>query len=323
MMLGVVNHHVRGAVRRSRSTLITDSANSSSWTTDDEADADAASWTTEVDIHDDPRRDETPAERPTSSIEPPSNTAERLSCLPVPFLVLTPFLLWRRTDQPVSVVSTISLLMSSYLFFCIVSLSETVGVFTIFVYVSHLPLLAFAIRLLSTFAGMTVLYLNTICAAGLCGVAIAERRRHNGSENSVKAVQINDKSDPAFPAMVASLMSLVCAARVLWMCFSFRPEDAVAAIFELSFMAIGCLFSWMLFVDGCLLHGALFSGHTLGMLGVAGLMFFYTMLFALAMLFGETVAAIVPWVTAMATAGLLGYTLTVYQQHKQLQRARE
>jgi hypothetical protein len=116
-------------------------------------------------------------------------------------------------------------------------------------------------------------------------------------------------------------MSLVCAARVLWMCFSFGPEDAVSAIFELSFMAIVSLFSWTLFVDGCLLHGALFSGHTLGMLGVAGLMFFYTMLFALAMLFGEAVAVIVPWVTAMATAGLLGYTLTVDQQYKQLQRA--
>jgi hypothetical protein len=168
---------------------------------------------------------------------------------------------------------------------------------------------------------MTVLYLNTICAAGLCGVAIAERRRRSGSEKSAKAVRINDKSDPAFPAMVASLMSLVCAARVLWMCFSFGPEDAVSAIFELSFMAIVSLFSWTLFVDGCLLHGALFSGHTLGMLGVAGLMFFYTMLFALAMLFGEAVAVIVPWVTAMATAGLLGYTLTVDQQYKQLQRA--
>jgi hypothetical protein len=39
------------------------------------------------------------------------------------------------------------------------------------------------------------------------------------------------------------------------------------------------------------------------------------------MLFGEAVAVIVPWVTAMATAGLLGYTLTVDQQYKQLQRA--
>ncbi|PVH32359.1 hypothetical protein PAHAL_9G381700 [Panicum hallii] len=240
-MLGVNHHHqVRRAVRRSRSPLITDSANSSSRTTDDEADADEA---------------------PTSSVEPPSYTAKRLSCRLVLCLVLAPFLLWRRTDQPVAL------------------------------------------------AGMTVLYLNTICAAGLCGVAIAERRRRSGSEKSAKAVRINDKSDPAFPAMVASLMSLVCAARVLWMCFSFGPEDAVSAIFELSFMAIVSLFSWTLFVDGCLLHGALFSGHTLGMLGVAGLMFFYTMLFALAMLF------------AMATAGLLGYTLTVDQQYKQLQRA--
>jgi hypothetical protein len=44
MMLGVNHHHqVRRAVRRSRSPLITDSANSSSRTTDDEADADEAS----------------------------------------------------------------------------------------------------------------------------------------------------------------------------------------------------------------------------------------------------------------------------------------
>ena len=74
-------------------------------------------------------------------------------------------------------------------------------------------------------------------------------------------------------------------------------------------------------MDGCLLHGALFSGHTLGMLGVAGTMFFYVTLFALAIIFGEAVAVIVPWVTAMATAGLLGYTLTVYQQYRQLQPA--
>ncbi|OEL32973.1 hypothetical protein BAE44_0006008 [Dichanthelium oligosanthes] len=181
--------------------------------------------------------------------------------------------------------------------------------FTIFIYVSPLPLplLALAIiRLLSPFTGMTVLYLNTIWTTGLCAFLLAERRQIGGGEEYATAVKINDKSDFAAPAMLlVSLMSLVCTVRVLWMCFSFGPEDAVAAIFELSFMVIGCLFSWTLFVDGCLLHGALFSGHTLRMLGVAGSMFFYMMLFTLATLFGEAVAAIIPWLTAMATAGLL------------------
>ncbi|CAN6311866.1 unnamed protein product [Urochloa humidicola] len=107
------------------------------------------------------------------------------------------------------------------------------------------------------------------------------------------------------------------------MCFSFGPGDAVAAVFELSFMAIACLFSWTLFVNGCLLRGALFSGQTLGMLGLGGLMFLYTTVFALAVLFGEAVAAVVPWVTAMAAAGLVGYTLAVYQQYKRLRPARQ
>ncbi|RCV43756.1 hypothetical protein SETIT_9G318900v2 [Setaria italica] len=303
-MLGV-NHQVWRPVRRSPSPPTTDS-DSSSWTTDDDADAGSSSWTTddEADVADTAavtttsstiRDGTTPtANRTPTSVEPPSNPAKRISCLLVLFLLLAPFLLRRCTDRPLSVVSRICLL--------------TMGAFTVFRYVSHLPLLAFSItRTLSPFAGMAVLYLSTISTAGLCGSALAERRQRDGVEKSAAAVKINDKADRTTPAMSAPLLSLACAVRVLWMCFSIGPEDAVAAVFELSFMVIACLFSWTLFVDGCLLHCALFSGQALGMLGVAGCIFLYVMLFALAILF------------AMATAGLLGYT--VYHQYKQLQAA--
>jgi hypothetical protein len=214
----------------------------------------------------------------------------------------------------------------SYLFFVIVLLSQTMSVFTVFRYVSHLPLLAFSVtRTLSPFAGMTVLYLSTISTAGLCGSALAERRQRDGAENSAAAaaaVKINDKAaDRATtPAMSAPLLSLACAVRVLWMCFSFGPEDAAVAVLEL-YVVIASLFSWTLYVDGCLLHCALFSGQTLGTLSVAGGGVLYVMVFALGILFGEAAAATVPWLTAMATAGLLGYTLTVYHQYKQLQGA--
>lgn len=328
-MLGV-NHQVWRPVWRSRSPPTTDS-DSSSWTTDDEVDSDTSSWTTddEADVADTVAETTTPssAKRPTSSVEPPSNTAKRrLLSLLVLFLVLTPFLRRRCTDQPLSVVSTISLLVCSYLFFVIVLLSQTMSVFTVFRYVSHLPLLAFSVtRTLSPFAGMTVLYLSTISTAGLCGSALAERRQRDGAENSAAAaaaVKINDKAaDRATtPAMSAPLLSLACAVRVLWMCFSFGPEDAAVAVLEL-YVVIASLFSWTLYVDGCLLHCALFSGQTLGTLSVAGGGVLYVMVFALGILFGEAAAATVPWLTAMATAGLLGYTLTVYHQYKQLQGA--
>ncbi|PUZ40072.1 hypothetical protein GQ55_9G395100 [Panicum hallii var. hallii] len=309
MMLGVNHHHqVWRAVRRSRSPLITDSANSSSRTTDDEADADEASWTTDDEAgvsgrHS--RRKRRHPRRPETGRNPcrEADVVRRASELHGQTPLVPPGAVPRARAVPavapnrparVSFFDDLPPHVLVPLLLHRIPVGDHGRVHNLFVYVSHLPLLALAAtRLLSALAGMTVLYLNTICAAGLCGVAIAERRRRSWSEKSAKAVRINDKSDPAFPAMVASLMSLVCAARVLWMCFSFGPEDAVSAIFELSFMAIVSLFSWTLFVDGCLLHGALFSGHTLGMLGVA----------------------------AMATAGLLGYTLTVDQQYKQLQRA--
>ncbi|GJN15840.1 hypothetical protein PR202_gb02783 [Eleusine coracana subsp. coracana] len=123
----------------------------------------------------------------------------------------------------------------------------------------------------SPFAGTTVLYFHTIYTAGLCGYALAERRQRNGAEKSADiAAIVSEHYDPVPAAVLLSVLSLVCAVKVLWAAFTFSPVGLAAtssAICDLSVMAIVCLYSWTCFVAGLLLKGALFTGDTLGMLG--------------------------------------------------------
>lgn len=198
------------------------------------------------------------------------------------------------------------------------SLSKTMASsLKILVHLSYLPLLAFfATRAVSPFAGTAVLYFHTLYTAGLCGYALAERRQRNGLEKSAAAAALvsEEEYDPVPAAVLLSALSIVYAVKVLWVSLSFSPgrDATVSAIYDdFSFMAIECLYFWTCFVCACLLKGALLTGQTLGMLGVSCFMSSFMLLFGVAILFGEAVAAVVPWIGA------------VYHKYKQLSAGSE
>ncbi|OEL19569.1 hypothetical protein BAE44_0019414 [Dichanthelium oligosanthes] len=99
--------------------------------------------------------------------------AEELCGLLVPLVLLAPNCPWCSTDQPMAMISWISLLFCLYLFFLITSLSAAMGAAQVFLRVSYLVVLGWLVGYaVSPFMGMIVLYSNTFYAAGLFGYTL-------------------------------------------------------------------------------------------------------------------------------------------------------
>uniref|UniRef100_A0A0D3HII2 Uncharacterized protein n=1 Tax=Oryza barthii TaxID=65489 RepID=A0A0D3HII2_9ORYZ len=87
-------------------------------------------------------------------------------------------LLWRVPgDQPLTWVTDFSLLACTYMYFWIISLSETITKVAAFTGITCGILLSFAAaQLLGPVTGMAVMVLDMLCAAGVLGHAVAEHR---------------------------------------------------------------------------------------------------------------------------------------------------
>ncbi|KAK3153314.1 hypothetical protein QOZ80_2BG0170670 [Eleusine coracana subsp. coracana] len=270
---------------------------------------------------------------------PPTTTDIRLYR---PFLVfILPLFCCFIKQLTMSVIVAVSLLVSLYFFSWIVSLSEKrTGTLQAIVRVSYAPLLAFFVGISwRPFAGMVVMYLNTIVAAGSCGYAIANHRQRIGAENSAQIAAIMDLNtivvrlciplhhkerkekgledpDLVAPAFLLCLASLAFAVWTVWMSCTYNPAgDVAAAIMDLSvWLSIG-LFPWACFVDGGLMDRAIFSSYTLQMLFLSCFMMFMMLMTVFLVIFGDSGVAIITWLTAMAAAGLFGYTIAVYHQY--------
>lgn len=228
-----------------------------------------------------------------------------------------------------SVVTSISLLLSVYLFYWAASLSEKMTVtLQAIVRVSYVPLLAFFVgNSWRPFVGMVVMYLNTIVAAGSCGYALANRRQRMGTETPAEIAALclplhrKERKERGFGepdlvpvAFLLCLASLGFAVWTVWISCTYSPGDAVAAVLDLSgWLAMG-LFAWNWFVDTCLMECAIFSSYTMGLLFVSSFMFFFSLMAMFVVIFGDSGAAIITWITAIISAGLFGYTVAVYHQ---------
>ncbi|KAL6641473.1 hypothetical protein ACP70R_019654 [Stipagrostis hirtigluma subsp. patula] len=252
----------------------------------------------------------------TLAVDPPptpsstgTGTGRRLSYLSALLLLLAPFLLWRFVvHQPASTA---------------VPAVSTMNALEAFLLVTYLPLLASVVgRGVSPFPGIVIHYFSTVFATGVFSYALAEHRQSSGRDRLAAFI----RRPPVCPSkendVLFSVVSLVCAAcavQVLWVSFSYAPEDAVYAIVEFSLTVSVCLSLWMCFVHGCLLHGSLLSGNCMNLLlldGVSGCMVSSAIF---GEFFGDAGVVFVCWITAMVAAGILGYSLAIYHHYKKLQ----
>ncbi|KAL6595532.1 hypothetical protein ACP70R_047872 [Stipagrostis hirtigluma subsp. patula] len=233
---------------------------------------------------------------------------------------LTSCCIWLCIDQQVSAVSWISSLFCLYMFFRIASMSVTMSTVEVFLRVSYLVLIAcVASYAVSPFAGMVVLYLNTIYSAGLLGYAFAERR----------FLLITKKYAVDVPAAMSqgaryfmSFLSIVCGVKMLSVCYSYAPGDASSAVSELSVTLCISLSMWTWFIHMWLLDASVISFDDMFNLFYIIFLGFYVLLFTFCGCFGEVGIVFACWLTAMVISGVLGYSIAINDHLKQLQLAR-
>ncbi|KAL6661693.1 hypothetical protein ACP70R_001077 [Stipagrostis hirtigluma subsp. patula] len=255
--------------------------------------------------------------------DPPSSTAWLwlvIACMLVPtlLLVLSTLPLWSCTDHPVRAVLCVCALICPYLSGWTIALSTTMAGYAV-MRVLLFPMIGCAIAGTGLpMAGTMVMYLGTICNAGSCGYALAERRQLLGAETSAETAA----RDPEFagmelylevPLFLVRLFTGVCGVMAVAYCCA--GHDAPVAAVELpGALLITCLFFWWCYLNVCL-RFALFSAGTLCCSLFCGVKGFYLLLVPFTIFFGDPGAAVLCWSTAIAVAALLGYTMAVYNRY--------
>ncbi|KAL6644576.1 hypothetical protein ACP70R_016184 [Stipagrostis hirtigluma subsp. patula] len=257
--------------------------------------------------------------------DPPSSTAwtwRVIACMFVPtlLLVLSTLPLWSCTDHPVRAVSCVCALICLYLSGWTIALSTTMAGYAV-MRVLLFPMLGCAIAGAGLpMAGTLVMYLGTICNAGSCGYALAERRQLRGAETAAETAA----RDPVFagmelylevPLFLVRLFTGVCGVLAVASCCAAHDAPVAAQpALKLSMALLACLFGWVCYLNLCL-RFALFSGETFRCIFFGGVMGFRDLLVPFTIFFGNPGFAVVCWSTAIAVAALFGYTIAVYNRY--------
>uniref|UniRef100_A0A0E0MD33 Uncharacterized protein n=1 Tax=Oryza punctata TaxID=4537 RepID=A0A0E0MD33_ORYPU len=188
--------------------------------------------------------------------------------------------------------------------------------------------------LLADATGEAAMFIGTVYTAAVLGYAIAERRRHRhlaGTDHSAAAAVA--EATPAYESeaerahresskkCLVSLVSGTAAAVGMFtmMLLPEFPPSAAAVMFNAVVFSGPYILCWALFVAGTLLRGEFISGAAMSLVvGGLGMWWLFFPVFAGLLLHRLVVALVVYWLTGMAMAGFLGYTLAVYDQYKEL-----
>ncbi|XP_006645952.3 uncharacterized protein LOC102708488 [Oryza brachyantha] len=237
-----------------------------------------------------------------------------------------PILLWCSRGEPLLLVWRLSLLLTAYFFLCANVLFVTKALFAVVVDFSYGALLAyFAHNVFGPRIGMVLVHLNSVLAAGMAGLALAERRRSDGTERAADNVPVfSDKEEEyasnfvIFSALMISLVLTVPTVYIAWV-FLFHLADYTVdgIIGDLSYVIMSYLFFWTIFLTHHLLRGALINEDN----------HFYTFLITgsavaaspllVSIIFDSNVAAtVVLWLGVELLTVFFGYCLAVYSFYK-------
>uniref|UniRef100_A0A0E0JQX2 Transmembrane protein n=1 Tax=Oryza punctata TaxID=4537 RepID=A0A0E0JQX2_ORYPU len=255
-----------------------------------------------------------------------------ISCL---FLACSPPLLRRRhSSEPLAHLWTIALLMSAYLFFLISILSHTMGPTTVFVYISYGVLLAISAGTFAgPIAGFAVMHLATGWTAGLLGYAFAEHLQHIGKETTAKRMApptfLTEEEKSSFEIYRSGVVTFfavfsLLVATAMALLVKVPPHDLPLLVILLSILEGTAIYCWAAFVAKFALFEALVTVDQLGyMMFYIGAYLLVSFLVCVPLgylvLAGDAiVGAMFFWFLMMATAGLIGYMLSVRAQYNQM-----
>lgn len=181
--------------------------------------------------------------------------------------------------------------------------------------------------LLADATGAPGMFLGTVYTAAVLGYAVAERRRRHHSTIAEATPAYESEAERAHrESSKKCLLSLIVAGTAafagiitLMMLPEFPPPVALvvfdAAVFSGPYFL--CLVS---FVNGTLLRGELVADGAKSAMAVTGLGMWWVIFPVIAggVLHSLVVALFVYWLTGLAMAGVLGYTLAVYDHYNEL-----
>uniref|UniRef100_A0A0D3HPN9 Transmembrane protein n=1 Tax=Oryza barthii TaxID=65489 RepID=A0A0D3HPN9_9ORYZ len=245
----------------------------------------------------------------------------RLILLSLLLAVATPVLLWLSAGgEPLLLVWRLSLLLTAYFFLCAALLSLSRGLFTLAVDFSYGALLAY-------FAGLVVVFLNSVSAAAMAGHALAEHRQSDGAKRSADEIPTlsHDKEEYArccritmavlsFLMLVAPTVFIAWELISWWLTIADFPVDEIVG--DLSIVVMFYVFCFLLLLIEEESH---FYTIIAVFLVVAALPLFFSIVF------GDVAAMVVSWIGILALTVLLGYRLRLYssyQQHKVMMMTR-
>uniref|UniRef100_A0A0E0CA65 Transmembrane protein n=1 Tax=Oryza meridionalis TaxID=40149 RepID=A0A0E0CA65_9ORYZ len=258
----------------------------------------------------------------------------RVCFISILFLACSPPLLRRRhSGEPLAHLWRIALLMSAYLFFLISILSRTMRPTTVFVHISYGVLLAISAGTFAgPIAGFAVMHLATGWTAGLLGYAFAEHLQHIGMETTAMrmapptfSTEEEKSSFEIYRSGVVTFFAVfsMLGATAMALLVKVPPRDLSLLVINLSVLEGTAIYCWAVFVAKFALFEALVTvdqlGYMMFYIGAYLLVSFLVCLMSYLVLAGDAiVGAMFFWFLMMATAGLIGYMLSVRAQYNQM-----
>ncbi|CAL5006264.1 unnamed protein product [Urochloa decumbens] len=250
-------------------------------------------------------------------------------CASALYAAATSLAVWSVADRPRSVVWAFSATTTAYLILWTTALTRTMRRRrTALISVSYAALAAAAAAHLSSRVGMLLIHLDTAYAAGMFGHALAEHTQLTvGADRSAAAAvprpsslseeELREERDNttsmSFCAAVVSLVCAACAAFVL--CYA---KDTYWVIFGVSFLVDLSLYCWTCILTLQILRGVLVEAHHMSTIYLIGPACLCLLDILVSYLFGNAVGMLVYSLGMIAMAGLLGYSLGVYEHYKRL-----
>ncbi|CAO2188196.1 unnamed protein product [Urochloa humidicola] len=249
-------------------------------------------------------------------------------CASALYAAATSVAVWSVADRPRSVVWVFSATTTTYLLLWTIVLTRMKGRRRMaLLSVSYIALAAATAAHLSSRAGMAAMHLDTAYAAGLFGRALAEHTQLTvGADRSAAAVpkpsslseeerrkDRDNLSSMSFAAAVASLVCATCAVFVL--CYA---KDTHLLIFEVSLLVHLSLYCWTCIVTLQILRGVLVEAHHMSTIYLIGPPSLSLLDILVSYVLGKAVGMLVYSLGMIAMAGLLGYSLGVYDHDKRL-----
>ncbi|XP_052137513.1 uncharacterized protein LOC127755948 [Oryza glaberrima] len=171
------------------------------------------------------------------------------------------------------------------------------------------------------------MFLGTVYTAAVLGYAVAERRRHHHSAIAEAPPAYESEAERAHrESSKRCLLSLIVAGTaafagiVTMMMLPEFPPPVGLVVFDVAVFSGPYFLCLVSFVNGTLLRGELVADGAKSAMAVTGLGMWWVIfpMIAGVVLHSLVVALFVYWLTGLAMAGVLGYTLAVYDHYNEL-----